>query len=770
MEPFYIFIVIVLFGLAISDLIVGVSNDAVNFLNSAIGSKAAPFKVIMLVAALGILAGATFSNGMMEIARKGIFHPDQFYFSEIMIIFLAVMMAVIILLDVFNTFGLPTSTTVSIVFALLGAAVAVSIIKISTSPERIQDLSNYINSGKALAIILGILLSVIIAFTLGAIVQYIIRIIFSFEYTKSLKYFGSIWGGLVISAITFFLLIKGAKGSSFITIEILHWIKANTLIILALSFIFWTILLQLLSWIFKINILKFIVLVGTFALAMAFAGNDLVNFIGVPLAGFESFKSFIAEGIGNPDVYSMEALKAPIQTPPHFLLIAGIIMVVTLWFSKKARSVTQTTLDLSRQEEGPERFESSYFARSIVRNTISISNTLKVIVPRSIQVKVNKRFNRKFYNQRKKEQSISFDMLRASVNLFLASILIAMGTSLKLPLSTTYVTFMVIMGTSLADRAWGRESAVNRITGVITVISGWFFTALSAFTVAFLMALIIHWTGFIGIILLILLVLFTVIKTRDVHKKRDEEEQKIKESYYADEELKSENILETCKKDVSETISSISKLFSNTYTGLIKEDRKSLKSTLKEIKLLNKKTKTLKDNIYNTIKRLEDDSIETGPYYVQVLDYLREAAHCLTYLSEPIFNHIDNNHPPLRTIQKNALKELNEQVFILYKKMLKIIKDDKFKNLGAILNNQKTILDKIEKLRKRQIKMIKREEAGTKNSLLFLNTLTESKNLVLNSINILKAQRDFVNYSKNNKKELYNPDQEKQIEQGTLEF
>jgi len=413
MESFYIFIVVILFVLAISDLIVGVSNDAVNFLNSAFGSKVASFRVIMIVAALGILVGTTFSSGMMEIARKGIMHPDQFYFKEIMIIFLSVMLTDIILLDLFNTFGLPTSTTVSIVFELLGASVGIAIIKITNSPEG-SDFDTYINSGKALAIIFGILFSVIIAFSFGALIQYLARIIFSFEYEKYLKYFGSIfeyekylkyfgsiWGGLSIAAITFFMLIKGAKGSSFISPEQLIWIKANAFLIIVLSFIGWTLLLQLALWLFKINVLKFIVLVGTFALAMAFAGNDLVNFIGVPLAGLESFKAFIADGSGDPATFSMDALKEAVQTPTAFLLIAGIIMVITLWVSRKARSVTKTTLDLSRQDEGTERFESSLLARTIVRSSLSFSKSVSKVVPVRIQLAIRKRFDRTLYKKRK---------------------------------------------------------------------------------------------------------------------------------------------------------------------------------------------------------------------------------------------------------------------------------------------------------------------------------------------------------------------------------
>lgn len=751
MESYYIFIVVILFALAISDIVVGVSNDAVNFLNSAFGSKVASFKVIMIVAALGILVGTTFSSGMMEIARKGIMHPDQFYFKEIMIIFIAVMLTDIILLDLFNTFGLPTSTTVSIVFELLGASVGMAIIKITNSPEG-GDLDTYINTGKALAIIFGILLSVIIAFSFGALIQYLARIIFSFEYEKYLKYFGSIWGGLAITAITFFMLIKGAKGSSFISPEQMIWIKANSFSIILFSFIGWTILLQLLLWLFKINVLKFIVLVGTFSLAMAFAGNDLVNFIGVPLAGFESFKAFIASGSGNPATYSMEALKEAVQTPTTFLLIAGIIMVITLWVSRKARSVTKTTLDLSRQDEGTERFESSLLARTIVRSTLSFSKSVSIVVPVRIQIAVRKRFDRTLYKKRKRDESISFDLVRASVNLVVASILIAFGTSLKLPLSTTYVTFMVAMGTSLADGAWGRESAVYRISGVITVITGWFFTALSAFTVAFCLAIIIHWTGLAGILAIVALAVFLVIRTNIFHNKKEKEEEKEKEEREKIKVLDRENVLEISRQNVTSTLISVSKLYYLSITGLLNEDRKLLKHNLKDIKKLNQETKIHKDNVFSTIKLLDENSSDTGPFYVQVLDYLREAAHCLTYLTDPIFNHIDNNHPPLRTVQRNYLNNLNEEISNFYNLVLNTVKKDKFEVVKEIIEKQQSILEQLDKLQKKQVKMIKREEAGTKNSLLFFNIISETKSLLLNTVNIIKSQRDFVIHNKNSSK------------------
>ncbi len=742
MEKLYIIIIGLLFILAISDLIVGVSNDAVNFLNSAIGSKAAPFKVIMVVAALGILVGATFSSGMMEVARKGIFHPNQFFFSEIIIIFLAVMLTDIILLDLFNTFGLPTSTTVSIVFELLGAAIAISIIKISNATGEGALLGTYINSGKALAIISGILLSVIIAFTFGSVIQYIARIIFSFDFEKPLKYFGALWGGIAITAITYFILIKGAKGSSFISDSTLEWIMSHTGMIILFSFIGWTIILQLVSWIFRFNILKFIVLVGTFALAMAFAGNDLVNFIGVPLAGFESFKAFMESGVTDAAQYSMEALQAQVKTPTSFLLIAGLIMVGALWLSKKARSVTKTEIDLARQDEGSERFSSSGLARSLVRVAIGTSSFLKKVLPDTFFEQINKRFDRTIYEQEKTKKSISFDLVRATVNLTVASILIAFGTSLKLPLSTTYVTFMVAMGTSLADRAWGRESGVYRISGVITVIGGWFFTALSAFTMSFLIALIIHWFGFAGILVIVALVIATVIHSFRIHRKRSKE--KIEEAEIEKVILNGEDILVKCKQDVLSVLISASKMYYVVIDGFIKEKRKTLKKSLKDIKELNKRTKDLKDGVTLTLKKLDEESEDAGPYYVQVLDYLREAAHCLNYLTDPLFKHVDNNHPPITDPQETDLYNLNEEISTFYSYIFNMVKQDKYEQLPDTLDQQHKILEMISKMRKRMVKRLKKGEVGTKISIVYFNTLSETKNLMLHTVNIVKAQRDFV--------------------------
>jgi len=747
----YLIFVIVLLLLAVSDLIVGITNDAANFLNSAIGSKVAPLKVILAIAGLGVVIGATFSSGMMEVARSGIFHPDQFYFSEIMIIFLAVMITDVVLLDTFNTFGFPTSTTVSIVFELLGAAVAVSLIKILNSAGTIADLTTYINTAKALAIISGILLSVIIAFTCGIIVQFFTRLVFSFSYERYMKYFGAAWGGIAITAIVYFILVKGARGASFMTEEAISWLQNHTWQLLLFTFLGIVIIFQFLISVFKVNILKIIILVGTFSLAMAFAGNDLVNFIGVPLAGLDSFRELTSDPALSADTLLMDSLLQPVKTPTIFLLIAGFVMVATLFLSRKARTVSQTEISLARQGEGVERFSSSKFSRTLVRGTVGFTRLVNMVVPDKIIILIERRFDPDAFSKKSKNKQVgsSFDMLRASVNMFVASILIASATSLKLPLSTTYVTFMVAMGTSLSDRAWGRESAVYRITGVITVIGGWFFTAFTAFTASFLIAMFLNWSGFAGTFIAIGIAVFFVVRSNVVHKKRNDKLGK-KDEFAEKETLNGENIVLKCNSSIISVVGSVAKLYFSTILNLIKEDRRKMKSVMKKIEDLNQYSKELKYNIYPILKKLEEDLVDTGPYYVQILDYIREIAHCLNYIADPIYDHLDNNHAPLIPEQVKDLHELNESISAFYDEIQNIIKKRSFGDIEKLVVHQHSILDLIVRMKKKQVKYIKGELVGTRNTLLYLNLLAESKNLVLYAINMVKAHRDFLLTDKNN--------------------
>jgi phosphate/sulfate permease len=514
METFYLFLVIFLFVLAIVDLSVGVSNDAVNFLNSAIGARAASFKVIIAIAAVGVFVGAALSNGMMDIARHGIYQPQHFYFSEIMCILAAVMLTDVVLLDIFNSLGMPTSTTVSMVFELVGGTVAIALVKIASSSGALQ-LGDLLNTEKAFTVILGIFLSVAIAFFFGVIVQYLSRILFSFNYKKSSKYFIGLFGGLAATSIIYFMLIKGLKTSSFMTGEFKDMVYANTGMIVLGCMVFFTILMQVLHWL-KVNVFKVVILMGTFALALAFAGNDLVNFIGVPLAGYSSYMDLMAQGgTTTTDTFLMTSLLGPAQTPWYFLVGSGIVMVIALATSKKAQNVVKTSLDLSRQSDGEESFGTSPVARVLVRNCSNISATILSIVPTPVKNWIDSRFNQ---SEMIMDDKASFDLVRASVNVVLSGLLIALGTSLKLPLSTTYVAFMVAMGTSLADRAWGRESAVYRITGVLSVIGGWFITAGAAFTICFIVALLIYWGGIPALVAMIGLAIYSLVRSHFAYK------------------------------------------------------------------------------------------------------------------------------------------------------------------------------------------------------------------------------------------------------------
>ncbi len=749
METYYLIIVAVLFLLAISDLVVGVSNDAVNFLNSAIGSKVAPFRIIILVASLGVIVGATFSSGMMEVARSSIFHPDMFFFNEIMIIFLAVMITDIILLDFFNTFGLPTSTTVSIVFELLGSAVAISTVKIFKAAESLTNLANYINTDRALGIISGIFLSIIIAFAFGAIIQWIIRIFFSFNIAKSLKYWGGIWGGASVAGITYFFLVKGASGASFMTEGFVSWVQGNTGSLILYSFLAGTIIFQSLIFFSRVNVLKIIVLLGTFSLAMAFAGNDLVNFIGVPLAGFESFKIYLASGL-DPDGLLMEMLKGKVKTPTFMLLVAGLVMALTLKYSRKARSVTATTINLSSQDERSERFESTAIARLLVRWSIDISALFKYVKPLWLQSAIEKRFDQSVLSdpEKKQQEILAFDLVRASVNLVVASILIAIGTSFKLPLSTTYVTFMVAMGTSLSDGAWGRESAVYRISGVITVIGGWFLTALSAFTAAFFVAAGIYFGGMIAISAFIAVSVFILIRTHAIHKKRNKADE-LENGYQSEKEI-SHDILENCSETVKKIMINVSKYYYLSVLNFTREKRKELHRIRKDVKELNQNTKQLKNNLHVTIRRLKEEEVESGHYYVQVLDYLKETTNCLFYIVNPMYVYVNNNHPPLMKEQADELLRFNEKMSEFFNFALNILKNNKFERYTELTEKRNSLINETTNMKMNQIKSLKKSKKGTKISLIFLEIMNESKNILLFSTNVIQAQKEFIEHSQQN--------------------
>ena len=742
MEQIYVIMLLVLGVLAVIDLIVGVSNDAVNFLNSAIGSKAVSFKTTMIVASLGVLVGAMFSSGMMEIARSGIFVPSMFSFNDVMIIFLAVMISDILLLDVFNSLGLPTSTTVSIIFELLGAAVCLALYKIYTSDETLDHLGMYINTKKASTIVYSILLSVILSFSLGSLIQYISRLIFTFHYEKKLKYFGAIFGGVAISAITFFILIKGLKGVSFISATQFEWIDKHQFLILGVNFVVFTLLSQILISYFKINILRVIIIIGTFALALAFAGNDLVNFIGVPIAAFNSYQIFQGSTVSGDDFMMGALANDDIVAPFYFLLFAGVVMVITLWTSKKAKSVIETGVNLSRQGEGDEKFAPNTASRFIVRFGVYIGQAINVFLPKKLQIKIDSRFINVEKSTKKSDDEPAFDMVRASVNLMVASILISIGTSLKLPLSTTYVTFMVAMGTSFADRAWDRESAVYRIAGVFKVIGGWFFTAIIAFVLALVMAYILkvgEVFAFVGLLLMLGIMLY---KSSRKHKEKVKNEEEVKSLRREDIGTVKEMITESSAQ-ISKVFRKTSALYSNLVDNLSLEDLAKLKENKKDQKKLEKEIDELKSNVFYLIKNLDDNSVEASKFYILILGYLQDMVQSIDFITSSSYSHVNNNHKKLKFNQIKGLKIIDKQLQQLLLSLEESFKNEEFNTIDHILNDKQVLLDTVSELITKQIKTIRTTETSPKNSKLYFALLLEANDLVKSITNLLELFKEF---------------------------
>jgi phosphate/sulfate permease len=749
MGDIYILMLVALTVLAVIDLVVGVSNDAVNFLNSAIGSKAIPVKWILIIASAGVAIGAITSSGMMEVARKGIFNPGEFYFNEIMFIFMAVMITDILLLDVFNSLGMPTSTTVSIVFELLGAAVAIALIKISNSDtETISNLGKYINSDSALLIISGILLSVFIAFSIGALVQFLSRLLYSFHFEQSKTYVSAIFGGVAITAITYFIFIKGMKGSDFYG-NFKHLIEGNTYQIILYGFIFWTILSQFLISIFKVNILKFIIVIGTFSLAMAFAGNDLVNFIGVPIAAWNSYQAWSVSGIPANE-FSMGILAEKVPSNPMLLFAAGIIMVITIWFSKKAKSVIETGVNLSRQGDGDEKFEPNLVSRTVVRGAIVFSEITSKIIPQPILKWVDSKFQRPSVkiSKDKTYELPAFDLVRASVNLFVAGILISIGTSLKLPLSTTYVTFMVAMGTSLADRAWGRESAVYRVAGVFNVIGGWFLTALTAFTIAAIFAYIIYIGEIVSVAFLLIIVLFLIGRSSLRHTKKLKEQKQ--RSYVERAELITINeVINESSNHIAEVVKRVNKLYSNVVNDLATQDLNKLSKTEKHVKKLNKEVNELKEDVFYFIKSLDEGSVKASRFYLLVLGHLQDITQSIEFISATSYKHVNNNHKHLKPSSISDLNSINDKLQVLFDKIEKDFNDKSFHNLAAIIDAKQEIFDHVSESLDKQIARIRTEETSPKNSTLYFGILLETKDLISALMSLLQLYHEFYILEKN---------------------
>ena len=731
MSAIYTFILVVLGILAVTGLFVGVSNDAVNFLNSALGSKAAPRRVILLVASAGIIVGAVTSSGMMEVARSGMFNPELFSFREVMMLFLGVMFANIILLDLFNTWGLPTSTTVSLVFCLLGSAIAVSISKIAASPDAtMSDLGSYINSARAMGIISAILLSVVLAFTFGTIVMYISRLIFTFRYAAVFRRWGALWCGLSLASIVYFALFKGLKAplgdTAIIEYVSTHIVSAMLCTWLACSAILW--LLQRL----RVNILKITILAGTFALALAFAGNDLVNFIGVPVAGYDSYRMALASGDAS---MTMEGLAEAVPTNFGILLAAGVVMVVTLWTSKKAMHVTQTELNLSSQNEATERFGSSLFSRTIVRVVLNMNGWYERTVPVRLQKAVARRFAPLADDER---GSASYDMIRATVNLTTAAALISVATSYRLPLSTTYVTFMVAMGSSLADRAWGRESAVYRITGVMTVVAGWFVTGLGAFFIALAVGSALIYGGGVAAVAITVLCAYMLFRSNSGKSSATDES--------TDGEVAVGDIVQRCVDEVCDTMERITRIYDRTLIAVFKENRKVLREMVRESNELFYQSRERKYRVLPTLQKLQDRDIDTGHYYVQVVDYLSEATKALVHITRPCFDHIDNNHEGMTREQIEDLMRINDEVEAIYRRINGMLKTNDFRDIDGVLEQRDRLFESIAEAVKSQLKRIKNKETSTRSSMLYLNILNETKTLVLQSRNLLKSQRYFLDH------------------------
>ena len=746
MTDFYLILVVILGLLAIADLVVGVSNDAVNFLNSAIGSKVVSFKTLMIIASLGVAFGAISSSGMMEVARKGIFNPEMFVFSEIMIIFMAVMITDILLLDVFNSYGLPTSTTVSIVFELLGAAVVISLIKLSALDSSFVELSDYINTSKATQIIFGIFFSVVVAFSIGALIQFISRIILSFKFEEKAKWMGSLFGGIALTSIFYFIVIKGLKGTPYSEnqydilggLSISNFIDINLNMIVLLSLLILTLLSYLFNSVFKLNIYTLIICVGTFALALAFAGNDLVNFIGVPIAGYESFLAWSASGV-SAESFTMEILSEKVSAPTFILLGAGIIMVLTLWTSSKAKSVIKTSIDLSRQEETIERFEPNFISRFLVRAGSSFVENFSKITPKPILEFVDSQYIKPKINTLiLRKDRPAFDKIRASVNLVVAAILISVATSYKLPLSTTYVTFMVAMGTSLADKAWGSESAVYRVAGVINVIGGWLMTALIAFTASGVIVSILYYFEEIGLIVLVILVGYVLTKNYFLHKERrikeiEEEELEMIESKSI------KGVIFESSKNITKFSKRVNKLFQKTFEGLASKDISTLKENQTTVSKLDKDVDLIANNVFYFIKNLDEGSKESASdFHMKILGGLENITLSMQTITKSIYKHFNNNHRGLTYNQLRELKELEDDMNSFFKKIVKTFEKQKYEEIKSIFSIKESLIKSLNKKIKLQVSRTKDKDSGPRNTRLYFEFLNKTQNIVSEYLKILE--------------------------------
>ena len=733
-----LFIVITLALLAVMGIIVGVSNDAVNFLNSAFGSNAAKKNVILTIASIGVMVGVMTSSGMMDVARSGVFYPAMFTYQEIMILFLGMMLSNIILLDIYNSLGLPTSTTVSLVFGLLGSAMALALYNIWGGTTD-ATLGQFINSGNALAIVSGILLSVVLAFFTGHLLMYISRLIFSFRYHKIFSRYGAFWCGITLAGIVYFTVFKGLKSTTLIPEVIKDYVNDNTGMALLLLWLGSSALLWVLQR-FNVNILRVSILAGTFSLALAFAGNDLVNFIGVPYAGYDSYMLAQASDV---ELTSMAGLSKPTVANFWIMCAAGLIMVITLFTSKKAMRVIETERKLSSQsEEVPTNSEATVASRGIVRGVLRFNNFLTSITPEPVLRWINERFDKLSDEER---GDANYDLIRATVNLTAAAILISIGTQLKLPLSTTYVVFMVSMGSSLADRAWGRESAVYRITGVTTVIMGWFITALGGFAIALAVTLALVYGGKIAIIAITAVCLFLIIKN-NITKKDDEEVQEESAVAKIGDALKRspEEALISYTEHVCSSMEKVTMIYDRTIVAVFKENRRVLRDMVREAEEFYHSTRQQKYELLPLLRNLEDSDVNTGHYYVQVVDYISETSKALLHITRPCYKHVDNNHSGLSKEQVYDLKRINDRVEEIFGEINTMLRTRSFEKMDDVLNMRDEMFDLIDEVMQNQLRRLRDTGGSSSANMLFFNILTETKTIVLHSRNIMKSLEHFV--------------------------
>ena len=743
METIYFGFVVFLFVLAIFDLMVGVSNDAVNFLQSAIGAKVAKFKTILTIAAIGIFTGAAMSNGMMEVARNGVFHPSFFSFQDVMFIFLAVMASDIVLLDIFNTLGMPTSTTVSMVFELLGGTFALALMKVAGDPS--LHLADLMNTSKALTMIMAIFVSVAIAFVVGAFVQYISRTLFTFVYkNNSLKWKIGIFGGLAFTAIIYFMLIKGLGNVSFISDAAHEWINTHSWTICGICFVVTAVLSQVL-FALKVNVFKILVLTGTFALAMAFAGNDLVNFIGVPLAGYSSFQDYSANAGGDAAGYMMDSLNGPAHTPVLFLIAAGLIMVISLATSKKAFNVVKTSVDLARQDAGDEMFGSSKMARVLVRFSTNTASALSELVPNGVKRWFAKRFDNENVVL---PQGAAFDEIRATVNLVVSSLLIALGTSLTLPLSTTYVTFMVAMGSSLADKAWGRESAVFRITGVISVIGGWFITAGAAFILCFFVALAMSLGGLTMASILIALSIVLLVRSNIKYKKKQAEE---KGDVIFNQMITSEDNAETLRlltqhirQGQSRFLDFVNVNYLNVTEGFISEDLSRLQKAESAMRKERQDLKQRRRKEMLGLRRIDPGTaIEKSTWFHLGVNSCEDMLYSLRRICDPCEEHIDNSFVPL---EKDRIKEflpLRDTLLYLLKRAVVVISTENYTDSDKLREQCEEFKSCLSSTRQGQIERMQTFKENITVSYVYLNLLQETHEITSSLQHLLRASKHF---------------------------